>query len=261
MPDLLKVSLIQSDLVWEEKDKNIESFDKQIKEINTNTDLIILPEMFSTGFSMQPEVWTESHLGSTFKQMQLWAKQKDAAVLGSIIVEEQNKYYNRAYFVFPNGDYKFYDKRHLFRMAKEDKHYSAGEKRFVVEYKGWKILPLVCYDLRFPVWSRNNLDYDLLIYIANWPERRSKPWKTLLEARAIENLAYVAGVNRIGEDGNGVSHSGDSALIDFKGDKLSTMSSHKQQTETIEISKADLQDFRAKFPAHLDADSFDISLS
>ena len=205
---------------------------------------------------MQPHLWAEEHLGATLEHMQSWAQQKKIAVLGSFIVEENQQYFNRAYFVFPDGIFRFYDKRHLFRMAKEDAHYTAGNDRLIIEYKDWKILPLVCYDLRFPVWSRNNLDYDLLIYIANWPERRSTPWKTLLRARAIENLSYVVGVNRIGKDGNGVEHSGDSALIDFKGDTLSRIQPHKEQKETVEISRSKLKVFREKFPAHLDADQF-----
>ena len=216
----MKVTLVQSNLIWENKEANIEVFDQQIQSIDGSTDLIILPEMFTTGFSMKPKMWAEKHLGKTFQKMQSWAKQKQSAILASLIVKEKDKYLNRAYFIFPDGHYQFYDKRHLFRMAKEDEHYKAGKERIIIEYKGWRIFPLICYDLRFPIWSRNNLNYDLLIYIANWPERRSTPWKTLLKARAIENLSYVAGVNRIGKDGNGIEHSGDSALIDFKGDEI-----------------------------------------
>ena len=254
----MKITLLQSNLVWEDKVANIKSFDQQIKNIQQETDLIILPEMFTTGFSMQPEKWAEPHKGDSFKQMQDWAKFKNAAVYGSLIVEENNAYYNRAYFVFPDGSHKYYDKRHLFRMAKEDQHYSSGQERVVVDYKAWKILLQICYDLRFPVWSRNNLNYDLVIYVANWPERRSLPWQSLLKARAIENLSYVVGVNRIGADGNSVEHSGDSALIDFKGIEISKIKSNKQMSETIEISKNALNLFREKFPADLDADDFKI---
>ena len=254
----MKITLLQSNLIWEDKDANLQSFENQIQNINQKTDLIILPEMFTTGFSMHPEKWAEEHKGSTFKKMQNWAKSNQSAVLGSLIVKENNKYYNRAYFVFPDGTFQYYDKRHLFRMAKENEHYSSGNNRVIVEYKGWRIFPLICYDLRFPVWSRNNLNYDLLIYVANWPERRSKPWKTLLQARAIENLSYVVGLNRVGKDGNGIEHSGDSALIDFKGDVLSNIQAHKTQSQTLELDKEALESFRRKFPAHADSDEFDI---
>ena len=255
----MRVTLLQSNLIWEKKSRNLDNFEYQIQNINSETDLIILPEMFTTGFTMQVSQFAEEHLGESFQRMQTWAKATKAAILGSLMVHEKNHYFNRAYFVFPNGSYQFYDKRHLFRMAKEDSYYTAGQQRIIVEYKGWRIMPLICYDLRFPIWSRNNLNYDLLIYLANWPERRSLPWKILLKARAIENLAYVAGVNRIGEDGNRVSHSGDSALINFKGEELTNITAHQQQAETIELSKTDLIKFRTKFPAQLDADNFFIN--
>lgn len=254
----MRVTLLQSNLIWEDKAANILAFETQIQSIEKETDLIILPEMFTTGFSMKPQLFAEPHLGTSFKTMQVWAKQTNAAVLGSLIVKENNQFFNRAYFVYPDGSHQFYDKRHLFRMAKEDEYYSAGNERLLIEYKGWKIMPLVCYDLRFPIWSRNDLDYDLLIYIANWPERRSLPWKTLLKARAIENLSYVVGVNRIGEDGNGIEHSGDSALIDFKGEEITKIEAHHQQQETVELSKDKLIQFRNKFPAQLDADTFKV---
>ena len=256
--DMMKITLLQSNLVWEGKRENIRSFGQQIKNIDEETDLIILPEMFTTGFSMQPQRWAEPHKGDSFKQMQDWAKSKNAAVYGSFIVEENNTYYNRAYFIFPDGSYKYYDKRHLFRMAKEDLHYSSGQERVVVDYKGWRILLQVCYDLRFPVWSRNNLNFDLIIYVANWPKRRSLPWQILLKARAIENLSYVVGLNRIGNDGNGIEHSGDSALIDFKGEEISHITPSKQMSETIELDQKSLKAFRDKFPAYLDADKFSI---
>lgn len=256
----MKITLLQSNLIWENKEANIQAFEEQIQSIQEPTDLIILPEMFTTGFSMQPELWAENHLGSTLSKMQEWASETKAAILGSFIVKVEQEYYNRAYFVFPDQTFQFYDKRHLFRMAKEDEHYASGTEQLIIDYKGWKILPLICYDLRFPIWSRNTMNYDLLIYIANWPERRSAPWKILLKARAIENLSYVAGVNRIGKDGNGVEHSGDSALIDFKGTKLTNIKAHQQQSETIEIHKEDLIQFRQRFPAHIDADNFSLDL-
>ena len=252
----LSLSFLQTDLLWEQKKENLQSIEKKILNHNSETDLIVLPEMFTTGFTMKPVVFYEKHIGDTVKRMQSWAKEKQAAIVGSLVVEKGGAYYNRLYFVKPNGEYSYYDKRHLFRMAGEDKHYTMGDSHLLVEYKGWKILPLVCYDLRFPVWARNNVDYDLLIYVANWPERRSQAWKTLLKARAIENLSYVLGVNRIGDDGNGVYHSGDSALINFKGEKISKTKAHEENLETITISRKELLDFRQKFPAYQDADDF-----
>jgi len=255
----MNVTLIQSDLVWEEKKLNLQAFEKQILDITTASDLIILPEMFTTGFSMYPEKFAEEPNGLTLRKMQEWAKQKNSAITGSFIIKENNKYFNRAYFVFPDGSYRYYDKRHLFRMANEDKHYSSGQSRTIVEYKGWRILLQICYDLRFPVWSRNNLNYDLAIYVANWPEVRSTPWKMLLKARAIENLSYVAGVNRIGYDGNNMAHSGDSALIDFKGEAICSIKAHSQESKTILLDKQKLVQFRQKFPADMDADNFIIN--
>jgi len=254
----LNISLVQTALVWENAAENLAAFERKIEKLDSNTDLIVLPEMFTTGFSMKPEQFAEEHLGPSFQQMQKWAKQKQAAVYGSLIITVNEKYFNRAYFVFPDGSFQYYDKRHLFRMAKEDEHYSDGSERQIIEYKGWKILPLICYDLRFPIWSRNDLNYDLILYVANWPERRSAPWRTLLRARAIENLSFVVGVNRIGEDGNGIDHSGDSALIDFKGDELSHIQAHAEEIETLKLDAEALADFREKFPAHLDADRFEI---
>jgi len=256
----LRVSFLQIPLVWENKKANLEFIEEKILQDKSETDLIVLPEMFTTGFSMKPVVFSEKHYEETVKKMLYWAQQKQAAILGSIIVEDNQHYFNRLYFVTPEADIWYYDKRHLFRMAKEDQYYQMGSQHTLVKYKSWKILPLICYDLRFPVWSRNTQDYDLLIYVANWPERRRNPWRTLLKARAIENLSYVLGVNRIGEDGNGVSHSGDSAMIDFKGDIISYTQAHEERMETLSISKKALLDFRNKFPAHYDADQFSIDL-
>ena len=256
--DSLRISFLQTNLFWEQKQVNLQSIEKKILQSNLETDLIVLPEMFTTGFTMKPVVFFEKHTGETLKRMIVWAQKKQAAIAGSFVVEDKGNYYNRLYFVKPDGEFYYYDKRHLFRMAGEDKHYTMGTSRLLVEYKDWKILPLICYDLRFPVWSRNNEDYDLLIYIANWPERRNQAWKTLLKARAIENLSYVLGVNRIGNDGNGVYHSGDSALINFKGEQISKTKAHEENLETVNISRKELLDFRQKFPVHRDVDSFTI---
>lgn len=254
----LRVSLLQTTLIWEDPDENRKNLERKLAPVE-DTDVIILPEMFTTGFSMHPEALAEMPAGNTLAWMQKMASEKDALLIGSIIVIDQEHYYNRLYAVFPDGSFRFYDKRHLFRMGEENEHYTAGKEKVILEYKSWKIFPLVCYDLRFPVWSRNqHNNYDLLIYIANWPGSRNKVWKTLLEARALENQAYVAGVNRVGTDGTGLSYSGDSRMIDPKGTIISNIPAEKEFIETIDLSKQTLEDFRQKFPAWMDADSFKI---
>lgn len=258
----LKVTIIQSDLKWEDKLYNLEQFATKIGSIKEDTDIIVLPEMFTTGFTMKAKEFAEPLNSNTLAWMQTQAKLKNTAITGSFICEENNKYYNRLLWVNANGDYFFYDKRHLFRMANEDETYSNSSKKLIVNCKGWNIALQVCYDLRFPVWSRRTKEYnyDALIYVANWPERRALPWKVLLQARAIENQSYVIGVNRIGNDGNDVYHSGDSCVFDFKGEKISQTSSSVSAIETLELNKANLDDFRNNFPAHLDADDFVIKL-
>ena len=254
----LRVSLVQTALIWEDPDANRKKLEQQLANVNY-TDLIILPEMFTTGFSMHPEALAETPSGHTLKWMQKMAADKDALLTGSIIVNDQGHYYNRLYAVFPDGSFSFYDKRHLFRMGEENEHYTPGRDKLILEYKSWKIFPLVCYDLRFPVWSRNQQNnYDLLLYVANWPESRNMVWKTLLEARALENQAYVAGVNRVGTDGTGLRYSGDSRMIDAKGIIISNIPAQKEFIETIELSKKTLEDFRQKFPVWMDADRFKI---
>lgn len=268
----LKISLIQADLHWENIDENLNMFSQKISAITETTDLIVLPEMFSTGFSMSPSIFAEPMSGKTVKWMAERASEKKCVVTGSFICEENGKYFNRLLWMKPDGTYTTYDKRHLFRMANEDDHYSAGENKIIVELKGWKICPLICYDLRFPVWSRNykgkeesqkskeknnpQYEYDILIYVANWPERRNHPWKTLLVARAIENQCYVVGLNRVGADGNKIEHSGDSAVINAKGEIISNIKSNQESTETVTLSFSELDNFRKSFPAILDADDF-----
>jgi predicted amidohydrolase len=192
--------------------------------------------------------------------MQQMAKQKQCVLVGSIAVKENNCFYNRLYWVKPDGSYEFYNKRHLFRMGNEHEHYTAGDKKIIIEYKGWKICPLVCYDLRFPVWSRNTKEnqFDVLLYVANWPEVRSYPWKQLLIARAIENQCYVVGVNRVGRDGNLIEHSGDSSVVNPRGEIMSHFVAHEEKSETVSISYSYLQDFRKAFPVMLDGDDFDL---
>jgi omega-amidase len=259
--EYLTISIVQQDIVWQNTHSNLQKLDTLLSSIN-NTDIIVLPEMFNVGFTMNAkEVAIQA--SDALQWMQSTAFKEKCAIVASIPVEENEHYYNRLFWVESERTLH-YDKRHLFRMASEHNHYSGGKEKLIVSYKGWNICPLVCYDLRFPVWSRNtftngNFAYDVLLYVANWPEVRRKPWSTLLQARAIENLSYCVGVNRVGEDGNGIQYSGDSAVYDFKGDALSTLEPNKEAVETIRLSKSALTNFREKFPAGLDADSFLIS--
>jgi omega-amidase len=253
----LSVTLIQTELYWENSTANLAMLEEKIFQIATPTDLIILPEMFNSGFTMNVEKIGEPMNLTTFRWMRQMAMQTQAVVVGSFIVKEQGHAYNRLIWMQPDGEYDCYDKRHLFRMAKEDKHFTEGTKQIVKTIKGWRICPLICYDLRFPVWSRNtNLHYDLLIYIANWPSVRSHPWSILLQARAIENLSYVVGVNRVGTDEKGVYYSGNSALINFKGEHL-FYEKDNNIVHTQILDKQALINFREQFPAHLDADAFE----
>jgi omega-amidase len=254
----LKITMIQTPLFWEDKKKNLEMLEEKINAAG-KTDLIILPEMYSTGFTMNAKSLAETLSGSTIEWMSLLANKNKCVITGSIIIEENGKYYNRLIWMRPDG-HDYYDKRHLFRLAKEEKTYTPGDKQMIMEINDWKILPLVCYDLRFPVWSRrtSTMDYDLLIYVANWPERRIHAWKQLLPARAIENQCYVAGVNRIGYDGNEVFHTGDSVILDYKGEKLSNTQPSEESTESIILHKKELQEFRQQFPFEWDADEFEL---
>ncbi|TAL60688.1 MAG: amidohydrolase [Bacteroidetes bacterium] len=269
----LNITIIQSNLHWENMDANLKMFSQKISSIKEKTDLIVLPEMFSTGFTMNNKAMAEPMYGKTVEWMKKKAKEKNCVITGSLIIEEKKKFYNRLVWMLPDGKFKIYDKRHLFRYAGEEKYYSAGKKKLIVELKGWKICPMICYDLRFPVWIRNRLtpnpspsgegrnsqmEYDVLLFVANWPERRNHPWKTLLMARAMENQAYIVGVNRIGNDGNNVSHSGDSAVINYKGESISKTKAHEESIETITLSKGELDEWRKAFPAWMDADQFTV---
>ncbi len=256
----LKITIIQSDLHWEDKSKNLEMFSHKIAAISEATDLIVLPEMFTTGFSMSPEKFAEPMSGATINWMKQKAKEKNCVITGSFICEEAGKYFNRLVWMNADGAFSTYDKRHLFRMGDEDNHYGYGDKKIIVVLKGWKICPLICYDLRFPVWARNTKQeqYDVLIYVANWPERRAYPWKSLLVARAIENQSYVVGLNRVGNDGNDISHSGDSLVLNPKGEPISKMKSNEDTIETTLLNYSELVEFRKTFPALLDSDEFTI---
>ena len=254
----LTVTLIQSELYWEDPEKNRDMFSDKIDNIKEKTDLIVLPEMFTTGFTMNAAKYAEKEEGRTLLWMRDKAAAKNADVIGSIIAEEHNKYFNRLYWVKSDGNYEKYDKRHLFRMAGEHKIYSSGTKKIIQEVKGWKILPLICYDLRFPVWSRApRKEYDLLIYVANWPERRSSHWRLLLKARAVENQSYAVGVNRVGKDGLDIYYKGESAVIDPLGNII-MQDADNEFVHTEKLSWDSLQEYRSKFPAWMDSDTFKV---
>lgn len=251
----LNITVVQSSLAWHDAAANREAFSTVIESIGEPTDLIVLPEMFTTGFSMAAPNLAETVDGESVGWMQAMAAQANAAICGSLIIEDQGRYFNRFLCVDANGIASSYDKRHLFRLADEQDHYSPGNERVVFELKGFRICPMVCYDLRFPAWCRNRGDYDLLIYVANWPNRRQVAWDTLLRARAIENLAYVVGVNRIGTDGNDLPYSGGSAIIDYVGQDIADLGD-AAGTATATLDLALLEKFRDRFGFHLDADEF-----
>lgn len=257
MTENFRVTLVQSDLFWEDRTSNLEMFARKFQNIQEPTDLIVLPEMFSTGFSMLAEKLAESPDGETFQWMVSQAQHLNTALTGSFIVKENRNYYNRLFFIFPDGSFKKYDKRHTFTYAKENESYSAGQGRLLIDYKGWRICPLICYDLRFPVWSRNTDDYDILIYIANWPESRTVAWDTLLRARAIENMAYCIGVNRVGKDGNDHDYVGHSAVFDALGSQISC-SAFDEFIQTVTLDHEKLITARRRFGFLNDRDSFQI---
>lgn len=264
MADALTITIIQTELHWEDKFANLSMLGEKIRSIKEPAQLVILPEMFSTGFSMQPAKLAESMDGPSVQWMRTMAAEKKIVLTGSLIVEEEGKYYNRLIWMLPNGQFGCYDKRHLFAFAGEDKCYAPGSKRLIASVNGWRINLQVCYDLRFPVWARQSAhsedkapEYDLLVYVANWPERRNHAWKTLLQARAIENQCYVAGVNRIGNDGNGIYHSGDSMVVDPLGEVLYTKA-HEADIHRIVLEKSKLEEVRSRFPFWKDADEFKI---
>ncbi|HTE31619.1 MAG TPA: amidohydrolase [Chryseolinea sp.] len=260
----LKFTLIQSELHWEDPEANLSMFEEKIWQISGSTDVIVLPEMFTTGFTMSASKMAEHMNMRTFKWMKHMADQTGALVLGSYIVSVHDRYYNRLLWMEPGGNFKTYDKRHLFRMANEHKTFAPGESLLIATWKGWRICPLVCYDLRFPVWSRNRWDvaakrpsYDVAVYVANWPTARVDAWDTLLKARAIENLSYVVGVNRVGLDGNGIEYNGHSSVISPKGEAIFS-NEGVEVMRTLELSSNSLHAFRDRFPAFLDADDFTI---
>ena len=254
----LRISLVQNHIVWEDKSENLESFGKLLSGISGNTDLAVLPEMFSTGFSMQCKHLAETNDEETIFTLKKWAADFELAVSGSFLAKDDlGNIYNRGFFISPEVKSYFYDKHHLFRMGKEHEFFVAGEKQLIVPYRGWNINLIICYDLRFPVWSRNiDNAYDLLLCVANWPEIRNNAWQILLKARAIENQVYVCGVNRIGIDGNKLKYKGNSLLIDPRGEVLSDDISNTIAVNTYSINKGRLDKFRQKFPVWKDADKF-----
>ncbi|MDH4573117.1 amidohydrolase [Salinicola acroporae] len=260
----LRVSLVQSELEWESPEANRRLLDHRMGTLDgSRTDLIVLPEMFATGFTMNAEGMAEpAEASPTLDWMRRQARERDCAIAGSLAIADGGARYNRLYWVTPDGGVEHYDKRHLFRMGDEPLHYSMGQARKIVELKGFRLLLSVCYDLRFPVWLRQRpsapepFEYDALLCVANWPAPRRRPWRTLLQARAIENLGYVIGVNRVGRDGNGLTYAGDSMVVDFKGELMIDHPTDTPFVETVTLSAAALSSFRDTFPAWRDADAF-----
>jgi omega-amidase len=254
----MNISVIQSDIVWEDKSRNFQNLTELISPLFNKTDIVILPEMFNTGFSMNPSQLSELQSGETFGWMKSIADKGNLGVCGSYIVKENENFFNRWVFVSSESEKWHYDKRHLFSMGGEDRLFSAGKERLIFTYRGAKISPYICYDLRFPVWSRNRNEFDLMIYSANWPESRKDVWNTLLKARAIENQCYVAGSNRTGTDGTGIKYSGESMIINPRGEIIASAGSETECAVSAGLSLIELSDFRKKFPVLNDADDFKI---
>ena len=260
------ISILQTDITWENKQDNLRRLREKLEKLRGETEIVVLPETFSTGFSMNTTDLAEPVTGETITTLRQWATEYQFAIAGSYIACQETptpygkpSYYNRAFFLTPEGEAHYYDKRHLFRMGNETEHFTPGSHRFTISYKGWNILLLVCYDLRFPVWSRNvNNEYDLLIYVANWPVPRRKVWDVLLQARALENICYVCGVNRIGTDNNQMPHNGGSVIYSPKGELLASVPDNEEGIATASLELSSLKEFRKKFPAWKDADSFKI---
>lgn len=258
MKNQLQVTIIQADLIWENQTENRKRFEEKINTI-LSTDVIVLPEMFTTGFSMNPTPLAETMEGETVNWMKQFALKKDCLMIGSIIIKENNQYYNRLLAVYPDGSLRSYDKKHLFTLANEHHFYTAGSKQLLIEYKGWKLFPLICYDLRFPVWARNTFNYDVLIYIASWPKQRIAAWDALLKARSIENMTYTIGVNRVGADANGFEYSGHSAIIDALGTCVLSTQEYQEEVKSIVIEKSTLEQIREKLQFLNDRDHFTIT--
>lgn len=265
MDEHITITMVQPDIVWESIGSNLENYARLFMQNSEKTDLIVLPEMFTTGFSMNAHYLAEKEGEMTMKWMEKWSRKMDCVITGSIIISENGLFFNRLIWMRPDGSYSFYDKRHLFSMGKEDQFYTRGARKILTEVRGWKICPLICYDLRFPVWSRNGYsdniwDYDILIYIANWPAARDNIWTTLLTARAIENQAFVAGVNRVGTDGNELSYTGNSMIVDLEGNVEGVCEKEYPDYKTFRISSEKLVTTRNKLGAGKDRDLFDLRI-
>lgn len=255
----LRISMVQTDIVWEDKQKNLRLLREKLEALRGTTEIVVLPEMFSTGFSMNSRELAERISGETIRTLKMWATEFQLALCGSFICEEQEQYYNRAFFITPENEEYYYDKRHLFRMGNETEHFSAGNCKRIISYRGWNICLMVCYDLRFPTWSRNvNNEYDLLVYVASWPQARRPVWDTLLRARALENMCCVCGVNRTGTDGNKIIYNGGSAVYSAKGDISAFVPDGEEGIATATLNLVSLQQFREKFPVWRDADAFQL---
>ena len=253
----LKISIVQTDIAWENKQENLRMLREKLHALRGTTEIVVLPEMFSTGFTMKSRELAEPVSGITVRILKELAADFQLALCGSFICSERSNYYNRAFFITPEGEEFYYDKRHLFRMGQEAEHFSSGDSKLIISYREWNICLLVCYDLRFPVWSRNvNNEYDLLIYVASWPQARRLAWDTLLCARALENMCYVCGVNRIGVDGNKLIYNGGSVVFSAKGEVLASVPDGEEGIETVSLSLISLQQLRDKFPVWKDADAF-----
>ncbi len=253
----LRLTTVQSSLHWENVAANLKMFEHKLQALTGTTDLVVLPEMFTTGFSMNAKSLAEGVDGQTIRWLIKQAASINAAIIGSFIVVENGNYFNRAVVVFPDGTIQYYNKRHLFTLADEHLTFTAGDRLLIFEWKGWRICPLICYDLRFPVWSRNTDNYDLLIFMANWPHQRRQAWKSLLEARAIENQSYTVGVNRVGSDGTGHSYVGDTSIVDFAGNVLYRIAK-VEGISTLELSYEQQKEFRNKLQFLNDRDLFEI---
>ena len=258
MRNKLKIALIQADLVWQNAKQNRINFSEKINNITETVDLIVLPEMFTTGFSMQPQQIAEYLVGDTVKWMQKIASEKNTAICGSVIISENKNFYNRFLFVHPSGKIEYYNKRHLFTLAGEHTVYTRGEEKLLINYKGFKICPLVCYDLRFPVWARNVENYDVLLYVANWPKPRINAWDTLLKARAIENMCYTIGVNRVGTDANNLEYNGHTAIYNCLGEQVAETQENIEDIVIVTLEKNYIDETRTKFNFLNDKDIFEI---
>lgn len=260
MQETLRVAAIQANLIWEESQLNRNNFEASMNDLPSEVDLIVLPEMFSTGFTMKPEKVAETMDGVTVQWMISQSVSRKVAMVGSLVIKEGSNYYNRAIFVHPNGTLDTYDKRHAFGLAGEDEEYTTGKEKLIVNYKGWRICPLICYDLRFPVWSRYNDDYEVLIYMANWPKPRIMAWDSLLKARAIENMSYCIGVNRVGADENNYEYIGHTSAFDVLGHQIGETEEARESYFIAELSMSDLHSTRKKLNFLNDRDQFDIKL-